>query len=127
MIQHPAVLNAVRDAIFVANTDTGMIVDANPAAEALCGRSLAELRLLHHNQLLPPEVEARARAGFEKDTQSPGLREASILHKDGRRIPVEISSSLFTATDGRGMLVGIFRDLTERRYAEAKLQESEKL
>ena len=62
MIQHRAVVNAVRDAIFLADMDSGMIVDANPAAEALCGRSLAELRSLHHTELHPPEVAESAAA-----------------------------------------------------------------
>ena len=56
MIRHRAVLDAVRDAIFLADIETGMIVDANPAAEALCGRSLAELRSLHHTPLHPREA-----------------------------------------------------------------------
>ena len=33
MIRHRAVADAVRDAIFLADIETGMIVDANPAAE----------------------------------------------------------------------------------------------
>jgi two-component system, cell cycle sensor histidine kinase and response regulator CckA len=125
MIQHPAIFTAVRDAIFLADIDTGMIVDANPAAEALSGRTLAELQLLHHTQLHPPEVERLARRGFKKDSQTPGLTEGLILHKDGHRIPVEISTSHFTAPDGRRMLIGVFRDLTERKLGETKLKESE--
>ena len=88
MIQHRDVVNAVRDAIFVADMDTGMIVDANRAAEALCGRSLAELRLLHYSELHPPKVAEAARRGFEKQAPVPGLTEASVLHKDGHRIRV---------------------------------------
>ena len=56
MIRHRAVLDAVRDAIFLADIETGMIVDANPAAEALCGTSLADLRSLHHTQSHPREA-----------------------------------------------------------------------
>jgi HTH-type transcriptional regulator, bacterioopsin transcriptional activator and related proteins len=75
MIRHRAVVDAVRDAIFLADIETGMIVDANPAAEALCGRSLAELRSLHHTQLHPPEAAERARDTFPQHTQLPGLTE----------------------------------------------------
>jgi PAS domain-containing protein len=71
MIQHPAVFAAVRDAIFLADINTGMIVDANPAAEALSGRTLAELQLLHHTQLHPPKVGKVAGSWFEKDSQAP--------------------------------------------------------
>jgi len=125
MSRHRAVLEAVRDAIFVADIETGMIVNANPAAEALCGRSLAELRSLHHTQLHPPEAADRARSPFEQHTQVPGITEGHVLHKDGRRIPVEISASHFTTSDGRRMLVGVFRDTTERNEAREAVRRSE--
>ena len=60
MIRHRAVLDAVRDAIFLADTETGMIVDANPAAEALCGRSLAELAVASST---PNCIPRRRRSG----------------------------------------------------------------
>jgi len=59
MIQHRDIFNTVRDAIFIADARTGMIVDANRAAEDLCGRSLEELRSSHHTMLHPPEGAAR--------------------------------------------------------------------
>jgi hypothetical protein len=46
MIQHPAVFAAVREAIFLADIDTGMLVDANPAAEALSGHPCRSPALL---------------------------------------------------------------------------------
>jgi hypothetical protein len=52
MIRNLAVLDAVRDAIFLADIDTGMIVDANPcgATEVLhlrgCGPGVACLEKL---------------------------------------------------------------------------------
>jgi PAS domain S-box-containing protein len=103
-----------------------MIVDANPAAEALSGRTLAELQLLHHTQLHPLEVEKVAGSWFDNNPQALGLIQDLVLHKDGGRIPVEISSSHFTTPDGRRIVVAVFRDLTERTLAEAKLQESER-
>jgi two-component system, cell cycle sensor histidine kinase and response regulator CckA len=125
MIQHPAVFAAVRDAIFLADIDTGMIVDANPAAEALSGRTIAELQLLHYTQLHPLGVAKAAGGWFDRDSQSPVVTEGSLLHKEGRQIAVEISSSHFATPDGRRISVGVFRDLTERRLAEAKLKESQ--
>ena len=114
MKKHWAVLDAVRDAVFLADIDTGMIVDANPAAEILCGRSLWELTLLHHTGLYPPEVRESARLAFEKRTRAPDLSDRLVLHKDGHQIPVEIASIQFDAPDGKRILVGVFRDTTER-------------
>jgi PAS domain S-box-containing protein len=114
-----AVLDTVRDAVFLADIDTGMIVDANPAAEILCGRSLWELTLLHHTGLYPPEARESARLAFEKRTRIQDLSEGLVLHKEGHRIRVEIASIPFTAPDGKRILVGVFRDTTER-YAQRK-------
>src|SRR5512144_94549 len=103
MIERQAVLNAVRDAVFIADTDTGMIVDANRAAECLCGRSVTELRSMHHTQLHPPESLASATRAFKGNAP---FVEETVVHKDGRRIPVEISASHYTTPNGRRMLIG---------------------
>ena len=117
MNRQQAVMDAVRDAIFVVDSETGMIVEANPAAETLCGRSLAELRSLHHAQLQSPELAEPARNTFEHCTWVPGLSEGHVQHKDGHRIPVEISTRHFTIPDGQRLLVGVFRDTTAGREA----------
>jgi PAS domain S-box-containing protein len=125
MIRNRAVLDAIRDAVFLADIETGMIVDANRAAESLCGRSITELQSLHHSELHPPEMAESAKCSFEKSVQGPALTEATVLHKDGRRIPVEISPNHFTAPDGRRLLIGVFRDISERHAAREALRRSE--
>ena len=127
MIRNRAVLNAIRDAVFLADADTGMIVDANRAAESLCGRSLTELQSLHHTELHTPALAEAARGSFENNAQAPGLTEGIIQHKDGRRIPVEASSSSFTAPYGRRMLIGVFRDISERLAAREALRRNERI
>ncbi len=119
MIWHRDIMDVVPDAVFLVDSSTGMILEANRAAETLCGRSLAELRLLHHTGLHPPEDTDRA--------------ERFVLHKDGRRIAVEITSSACTSPDGRQMWVGVFQDLTERnalqaarKHADVALNESQR-
>jgi two-component system, cell cycle sensor histidine kinase and response regulator CckA len=121
MIRHQALFEAVRDAIFLVDADTGLIVDANRAGESLCGRSLAELRSLCYMQLTAESAEQP----FPRDTGLPTVTEGIVLHKDGGRIPVEISSSHFTDTDGIRIMVGVFRDLTERNAGREKLRKSE--
>jgi PAS domain S-box-containing protein len=53
--------NLINQAVFVASGETGMIRDANPAAEALTGRSLGELKTMHHSRLHPSDEEEEAR------------------------------------------------------------------
>ena len=114
MVHHGNLLDAVRDAIFLADIETGRIVDANRAAEVLSGRSLDELRSMRHTELHAPERTADAVAAFREHAETPSAVEGVVLRKDGRRIPVEISSSHFTGEDGRRLLIGVFRDLSER-------------
>jgi PAS domain S-box-containing protein len=109
---------------FLADIDTGMIVDANPAAEILCGRSLGELTLLHHTGLYPPEVRESARLAFEKRTRAPDWSDGLVLHKGGHRIPVEIASIHFDAPDGKRILVGVFRNTTEGRAPRERRRKS---
>ena len=118
-------LNAVATPYSWRTPRRAIILDANPAAGALCGRSLAELRSLHHTQLHPPEAVERARDTFVQHTQFPGLTEGHVLHNDGHRIPVEISASHFTTSDGRRVLIGVFRDTTERNGVREALRRSE--
>jgi len=125
MTGNPAILNAVRDAIFLADFDTGMIVDANAAAELLCGRALAELRTMHYTELQPPELIESARNTFALHLQNPGVTEGFILRNDGCRIPVEVASSHFTDPDERRLLIGVVRDITERHAAREALRLSE--
>jgi len=125
MTGNRAILDAVRDAIFLADFDTGMIVDGNAAAELLCGRTLAELRTMHYTELQPPELVESARRTFALQLQNPGTTEAFILHNDGRRIPVEVSSSYVTGPDGRRLLIGIVHTIAERHAARESLRLSE--
>ena len=46
------------------------------------------------------------------------------VHKDGHVFPVEVSTSIF-AFEGRELVLGIDRDITERRQAELALKEAE--
>ena len=116
LIWNRALLDAVRDAVFLADIATGMIVDANPAAEYLCGRSLAELQVMHHTELHPPENAELARQGFDENVRVPGLIEGLLLHKSGRRIPVEISSSQFATPDGKRIQIGVFPTVADTDF-----------
>ncbi len=91
-----ALFEFVPDPIFVVNSDTGMIVDANPAAEALAGRPLSEIRKLHHSQLHPGEEVEKARRTLAEFLRAPAavrnqrhVGEWTVVRQDGKKIPVE--------------------------------------
>lgn len=117
-----------RDAIFLADPETGVLMDANPAACALAGRAREELVGQPQTLLHPAGEAGRYRRIFMEAVQSGGGEPITGLFVEqatGRLVPVEITASLVETGDGR-VLMGLFRDLTERLGAEEALRESEK-
>ena len=123
--RYHALFSFVNEAIFVADPETGMLLDANPAAEALVGRSLDEIRTLHHSALNPRDRVDQSRRTFAEQVREPGLVESVLEHRDGRRITVEIASTVWTDSHGKRLWFGLFRDCSGRRKAQEALRKSE--
>lgn len=117
------------DAILLADIETGMLIDANPAACTLLGYSLNKIRTLHQTQLHPARLEQFANDSFQKhaDTalQSEDHHpiESMILRADGSEVPVEVLSNNISI-NGRNILQGVFRDITERLQVRNELMKA---
>ena len=109
-------IETANDAIFVADAENGILINANKKAEDLLGLPVNKIVGLHQSQLHPPEELAKAKDAFQEQAQKKDGQTHSfyVLHADGRRIPVEISSNVFEL-GGRKVVHGIFRDLSERQ------------
>ena len=119
--EYRRLMEAASDAIIVADADSGIIIGANRRAEELTGHAVSELVGMHQSSLHPPEEEEKYRRLFEEHGRGEGMvRQAEVQHRDGRRVPVEISASLVEA-GGRRLLQGIFRDLGGRYRYLARL------
>ncbi len=114
-----------QDAIFVANPETGRVVDCNPQAERMIGRTRDEILGMHQTELHPQESPDVYEEGFKRALQSSGtiFAEREVIHKDGHRIPVEISSGGMVPVGEGTIHFGIFRDISERRKMENKILE----
>jgi PAS domain S-box-containing protein len=124
-----ALIEGARDAVILADAQTGIILDANQEATHLLHRPKEALIGLHQTQLHPPDHEAKCRSLFQMHATQPRAESAEIdvMTSDGLRIPVEISASVVEITHGRRVVQGIFRDISARKAAATALQRQESL
>jgi len=103
------------DAIFIADADSGRLLDANARALRMIGRTIDEVRRMSFADVHPPEELDRLAAlfHFERDAEGGGVTPCSLVRADGHIYPCEVSSRHFTH-NGRRLAIGIFRDLSER-------------
>jgi len=125
--RYRTLLAAAPNPIFVADAETGEIVEANEAAAELYGRPRAEIVGLHQSDLHPDDDAAAYRDVFERHVEHGGtmrqLPDGSQLYldpADGERVPVEIDVST-VELDDTAVIYGIFRDITAQLAYERSL------
>ena len=120
-----AVMESVGEGIIIID-EHGVIREFNPAAETLFGYEAAEV-LGHNVKLLMPEpwrsqhdryIACYLETGRRR-CLGVGFREVEGLRKDGRRFPMELSISEMRLGE-RLLFIGVVRDLTARKAAEAE-------
>lgn len=106
----------------------GNLVDGNKAAEEIMGYKKEELIGKNFMKLkfIPSDQIPRAAAGLAKNIlgQATGPEEYTINRKDGSQVSVE-TRTLPVKIKGQTLVLGIARDITERKRAEEALRESE--
>jgi PAS domain S-box-containing protein len=112
-----------RDAMYVHDLD-GTYVSINHAAEKLSGYTREEIIGHHFSEFIAAEhlKEVRERFCGKVAQRGETTYEVDVIAKDGRRVPVEVSSR---AIYENGVIVGVqgtARDITERKQAQDALQ-----
>jgi PAS domain S-box-containing protein len=111
------------DAIFVHDLE-GNFLDVNQKALDQFGHSKSEILSIKVPDLHPPEALEKSRSAFETITQKGFVNFETVFKKNtGELFDAEVSSSLFEI-EGKKVIQGIVRDITERRRAEEALRES---
>ncbi|HEY0371859.1 MAG TPA: PAS domain S-box protein [Thermoanaerobaculia bacterium] len=110
------------DLVFTHDLD-GIVTSMNLAGERVSGYSRDEIIGTAIRNLVVPEHRERTLDALEKKLRgevSQTFYEVDMLDKDGRRIPLEVSTRLIYR-DGQPVgIQGIGRDLTDRKASEAR-------
>ena len=118
-----ALAENANDGILVAVND-GAHTYANRRVCEMLGYSVAELQKSSIKDIAVPDEVAKLQERFRKrllGEDIPQQYETSLLHKDGKIVPVEISAAK-TFWHGQPADLVIIHDITERKQAEETIQ-----
>jgi len=113
------------DAIILSDPrDGGKILSANPAACLMLG--WAEEELISKGRDVMFDLEDPAVSNVLEELIRSGSAKAHLTYKrkDGTKFPGELSTALFTDSNGEPRVVVIIRDITERKKAEEALKKA---
>ena len=109
------------DGIFVADPQ-GNYIDVNPSGCDMLGFTREEILKLNMRDLASAVTQSRLPLQFDKlHSERSITSERTLVTKSGTILPVEISGKVLD----NGHLLGIVRDITERKLAEEALRRSE--
>jgi PAS domain S-box-containing protein len=126
--EYISLFEGANDAIFITDPVDGRFLDVNRKAEELTGYSRAELLRMGMRDIHLPRDAARVdrRLAQIAAEGSASFDDAPMLKKDGTVALVDISASLIEYA-GRKVCQSFLRDVTERRFLERQLVQTEKL
>ncbi|MGD0283469.1 MAG: PAS domain S-box protein [Dissulfurispiraceae bacterium] len=121
-----SIFEQANDGIMIADPVQKRNIEANRAICAMLGYTRDELISLRIEDTHPKEDLPRLLDLFERQVRGEVslASDVSMLRKDGSVLYVDINATSVTL-GGKQCLMGIFRDITERKKAEEKLQKSE--
>ncbi len=115
-----AVVDSAADGILTANK-SGVIQSFNPAAEKMFGYPASQV-IGKKVEMLVPAANDEMFAKFDQGVRmARERREAIGVRQDGSEFPVEIAVTDTTVGEGQELFIGLVRDITDVKRAEAAL------
>ena len=111
------------DGILITDTK-GHVLDANPAASEILGWERENLVARTRDQIMDVS-DPNYQSALQQRQQSGNYRlEMKLIHKDGRKVPVEIFSQAYRNKDGKMRAIVNFRDISHRKQVEQNLMKN---
>ena len=128
--RYETLLESAPDPVFVANGETGEIIETNEAAETLIGEPRDQIVGRHYTSFHPSEDIELYREIFEESLGKRGIisrlpdgSRLKLVTADGDTVPVEYSIGTVSLPD-TPVVIGIFRDVSEQVKRERELEET---
>jgi len=119
------VFGSAIDGILLADVETESLVLANGSMSRMLGCTAEKIKTLSFTDIHPPESLNRVRAYFEKQVRgeislAPDI---PVRRLDGSIFFADVNSAMLEL-DSRPHLLGVFRDITERKNVENELRQA---
>ncbi len=128
--RYRALVETVTDIIFTVDGDWNFTF-LSPKIEEITGYYVQDLIWHPLVEILAPEYTEAALDCFRRESfdRTSFLYEVAFIHRDGKRIPVELSIIPILDAKGQptGVILGTVRNLTERKQTEEHLLNAQKL
>ncbi len=120
-LKYRTLFDSGNDAIFIVDTE-GIVLDVNRTACEQTGRPRSELVGSHVGMITTAAEWMRVRSRIGS-VEREGSASFESVHRtrDGREFPVEVAATLIDFA-GRPAIMGVVRDISERRMAEEALR-----
>ncbi|MET0268032.1 MAG: EAL domain-containing protein [Duganella sp.] len=123
-------MDATADAIFLLDASTAELLDVNDGAcrmlayprDEILGQTASRLGLGTQAALRAQALRLDDYAAAIGQPRAPELIEGELMRRDLISVPVEIYWQLLRRTGQASVLLGVARDISERRHAEEMLQ-----
>jgi len=121
--QFRAMIEHSSDGVILTRPDKGGIYYASPGLERVLGYTIEDLRGREPNEFVHPDHLEVSKSSRSRMMDSPGsvtTAETMVRHKDGSWRWIENTTSNLLGEPNVGALVMNFRDITERKLADAE-------